>query len=103
MLGVIKYIFGGTEPFLIRATYLSDGIEDALIEYTGQVAQSRISAARSRVEKVYVKAIPDEHDRIILEAQLRLCVMDSKNRSAQTPALPAEAAEIIKRYGYHYE
>ena len=103
ILGVIRYIFGSTEPFLIRATYLSDGIEDALIEYAGKIAKSRISSARNRVDTVYKSAVPDEQDRTILEAQLRLCVMDSKNRSAQLPALPAEAAEIIERYGFHYE
>ena len=53
-------------------------------------------------EEYVIEKIKDKNDRAVLEALLRCCVMDSKNLSAQTPALPETASEIIERHGLKY-
>ena len=101
-LGIIMYIFGSIKPCMIRSTFLSDGIEDMLIERAAIIAPSRIKTITNKIDSLMNKSLGTGDDRTILESQLRLCVMESNNRRSQIPALPEEAAEIIERNGLKY-
>ena len=101
-LGIIMYIFGSVKPVMIKASYISDGIEDVMIERSLSSSIKRIKTVANKIDKIMAEKISDIEDRYILESLLRLCVMESNNRSAQSPAIPDEAKEIIERNGLKY-
>jgi hypothetical protein len=102
VLGIIHYMFGGTEPCFIRATYLSCGRADDLILKTGTISPQRIKAVATRIKKLLESAVPDDDERRVLVALLLLCVIDPANPEAK-PRIPDKAREIIEgrklRYG----
>lgn len=102
-LGIISYLFGSVREDLIPLTYLSDGMEGALCERLRSTSPNRIKAISNKIHSALSEKIPDQQDRILLESLLRMCVMESNNRSSQIPALPKPAEELIERYGLKYE
>lgn len=101
-LGIIMYIFGSIKPCMIKATYLSDNLEEQLIEYAALASAPRIKTIVNKIHSLMELKLPLKEDRIILEALLRLCVMESNNRKSQIPALASEGYEIIERNGLKY-
>lgn len=102
-LGIISYLFGAVREDLIPLTYLSDGMEKELSERLRSTAPKRIKAVSNKIDSLLSEKIPDQQDRVLLESILRMCVMESNNRSSQIPALPKPAEELIERYGLKYE
>lgn len=101
-LGIVKYIFADVNEALIRLTFISNGKEELMIKVLASTAPQRIENIRGKIATLLKQRIHNEIDRSSLEAMLRCCVMDSKNRTAQTPALPDEALRIIERYKLKY-
>jgi hypothetical protein len=102
-LGIILYIFGSVREDLIPLTFLSDGLEEDLSHRLKSTSQSRLRAVSNKIDALLADKIPDQQDRLLLEALLRMCVMESNNRRSQVPALPDAAAELMERYGLKYE
>ena len=102
-LGIIFYIFGAVREELIPLTFISDGVENELSQRLSSTSQSRIRAVSNKIEALFSEKIPDRQDRILLDALLRMCVMESNNRRSQIPSLPEEAAKLMERYGLKYE
>ena len=101
-LGIVKYLFSDVNEALIRLTFITDGKEDVLIKVLGSTSEQRVENIRRKIDILLKQKIYNETDRTSLEAMLRCCVMDSKNRTAQVPALPDAARKIIERYGLKY-
>lgn len=101
-LGIIQYIFGSVREELVPLSFISDGMEDLLCQRLGSVSSPRIKAVSNKIDSILSEKIPDREDRLLLEALLRMCVMDSNNRGAQVPKLPDEAGKLIERYGLKY-
>ncbi len=101
-LGIIKYIFSDVNEALIRLSFISNGKEDILIKMLGSTSEQRVENIRRKIDSLLKQRVHNETDRASLEAMLRCCVMDSKNRTAQVPALPDAARRIIERYGLKY-
>jgi hypothetical protein len=98
VLGIVHYIFGGVEPYFIKATYLSQGKADDLIRFADTVSPSRIKAIASKIGKLMERSIPDDEERRALVTLLLLCVIDPANPSAK-PHIPDRAREIMERGG----
>lgn len=101
-LGIVKYLFSDVNEALIRLSFISDGKEDAMIKVMGSTSGQRVENIRKKIDSLLIQRVNNETDRSSLEAMLRCCVMDSKNRTAQVPALPDAARQIIERYGLKY-
>lgn len=101
-LGVIQYIFGSVREELIPLSFISDGMEKQLCQRLGTVSPARIKTVSNKTDTLLSEKIPEREDRFLLEALLRMCVMDSGNRRSQIPRLPEEAAKLIERYGLKY-
>lgn len=98
-LGIIQYIFGTVQEDLVPLTFLSDGMEEKLCSRLDSVSSGRINNVSRKVDSLLSEKIPVRQDRSLLEALLRMCVMDSHNRQSQIPALPEQAEKLIERYG----
>ena len=101
-LGVVKYIFSDVNETLIYLTFISDGNEQEMIRSLSTTSAQRIENIRRKIDELMSQRIRNPQERSVLEALLRTCVMDSKNRRAQTPALPEEARLLLERYGLRY-
>ena len=101
-LGIVKYIFSDVNEALVRLSYISDGVEEPLIKLLGSTSGQRLENIRRKIDSLLSEKIGNATDRACLEALLRCCVMDSRNRTAQMPALPEAARQIIERYGLKY-
>lgn len=101
-LGIIMYLFGRVDESVIPLSFISDSCEDVLTERLTSTDIKRIERLSSKVGKLLQEKIRDDSDRFLLESSLRNCVMDSKNRSAQIPSLPAPALQLIERYTLKY-
>lgn len=101
-MGVVYYIFSAVNESLIPLTFISDGHADEMIRLIPATSERRIKNIAKKINQLMDEKIKDKEDRAVLEALLRCCVMDSKNLSAQTPALPEAASEILERHGLKY-
>lgn len=101
-LGIVKYIFGDVTEDLINFSFISDGHEDEMISALASSSERRINNIANKIDELLKEKINDPIERKVLENLLRCCVMDSKNRLSQTPALPEKAKEIIERNGLKY-
>ena len=101
-LGIVKYVFSDVNEVLIRLTFISDGNEQEMIQLLSSTSAQRIENIRHKIDELLSQKIVSSKERSVLEALLRTCVMDAKNRRAQTPALPEAARLILERYGLKY-
>lgn len=101
-LGVVKYIFGDVSEELLPYTFISDGHKEEMIRALQSSSAQRIDNLAGKIDELLTKRIPDPAERSVLEGLLRCCVLDSKNKLSQTPALPEKAREIIERNGLRY-
>lgn len=101
ILAIIQYIFGSIDPVFIRATWISRGIEDELIDYSSKISDIRINNISKRIDKLIISALPDENDRNIVIKLLFLTVREASNTDSVT--FPQEVIDILKRNGLKYE
>ena len=101
-LGIIKYIFGDVNADLIPMSFVSDGSEEELLKALSSTSSQRIENVSRKINELLDQKISDPVDRSVLEAVMRCCVMDNKNRTSQIPSLPIIARAIIERYGLRY-
>lgn len=101
-LGIIKYIFGDVNADLIPMSFVSDGSEEELLKALSSTSSQRIENVSRKINELLDQMISDPVDRSVLEAIMRCCVMDNKNRTSQIPSLPIIARAIIERYGLRY-
>ena len=98
-LGIIFYMFQSISEIFIRSTYLSHGMEDALIRRASAgISQSRLSNVSNRIKALIKEKIPGEEERNILHHLLLLSVIDRESEP-ESFAPPPEVIEIIERHG----
>ena len=101
-ISIVKYLFGTVNHDLMLLSFISDGCIDEMDKRLSSTSEKRIENLASKIDTLLRKKIRDPNDRSLLESLLRNCVLDSKNRTAQLPAVPDVAIEIMERYGLRY-
>ena len=99
-LAIIKYVFGHISAVLIRSTYISNGIEEKLIDFSTKFNPKRIQNLCNKIDQLFHSLIKDENDFITLIALLKLVVVSNKNSSAY---FPEEIISILRKYGVNHE
>ena len=97
-LGIIRYIFGGTEEVFLRSSYMTYGHAEQLIEYAAVSDEKRVIRVCTVIEELLEKRIPDAADLRILRQLLMLCVVEAGPGSVRKPALPEKITELLAKY-----
>lgn len=98
ILGTVSYIFGDLNESFIRATWLTQGKENELIEKLGRgISERRVKAVSNRIDKLIAQKITDSGDRNVLEKLLFLTVI-RKNAGSESVVYYPVVKEIAERY-----
>ena len=101
-LGIVKYIFSDVNEALIHLSFISNGVEEEMKKLLESASAQRLNNICKKIDSLLKIKIRDPVERSSLEAILRSCVMDNKNREAQIPQLPEYAHKIIERWNLKY-
>lgn len=99
ILGIIFYIFGDIGDSFVRATWLTHGKEEELINRIGKgISNNRLKTISNKIDKLMKDKIPDSGDRNILEKLLFLTIIRSDS-TPETVAYFPEVQNIAEKYG----
>ena len=101
-ISIVKYLFGEVNHDLMLLSFISDGCIDEMDKRLSSASEKRIENLANKIDALLRQKMKDKDDRKLLESLLRNCVLDSKNKTAQSPVVPAAAVEIMERYGLRY-
>lgn len=103
-LAIIHFVFGGLSPVLISNTYLSNTIEDKLIDLSSKLNRDRIVRLSGKISKEFATLISDEEDRIALIALLKLVVVQKGAVYNEVNiSYTDEIINILRKYGVEDE
>lgn len=99
ILGIVFYIFGSVDEPFIRATYITHGRENELIDRIGKgISNNRLKSISNKINKLMTEKVSDPDDRNILEKLLFLTVIRSGSVPESVVYFP-EVRDIVERYG----